>query len=661
MDRRHSLALLAALGLAGLSGCSGADDPGPPGVEALFADAASSLLTPYPSDRYTRPDATSPTGLRVDIGAHNTRDFVLRPEAAISLGELVACDGFSVSGGVIAMFGGPLSLEGLVAAPPGGEPFAAPPRDAADYREPGAPLMLVDVDPASPEFGQARGLVLRWWEQPKDAYYIEDEFTLIAEPSEPLRSRTRYLFAATDALGARDGGPVRRSPLTEAVIGGGAPGDYADELRGALGVLEAELGVARERVVLASAFTTESVEEGVVEMARQNRESPAPALLADFTVETPLAGDGRARFRALYATPEYRRLPGAGTWEMAPDGRPVVQATVGLELFLAFSDATHSGPRPVVIYGHGLGGDKDGSWGTAERLAGIDAAVFAIDSPYHGSRSSDPSDPFAAIFPFFGIDAATSTFVIGQARDNFRQMASDQLELVRLIASLGSLDLLPVGAPDGVPDLDVSRILYIGHSFGSVEGATIFALAPEIRQAVWNVGGAGLMKLLRDSQTFGLVVNSLRPPGLSDGSVARFMAAAQAIVDPGDPLSFARFATREALPYVPGWTARDVLLQEVVNDNIVPNSTSESLARAAGLPLLDAIAPFSGAELAAAPASQNLPSGATGGMVQFDRIHGGADLATHGELIFSDEARAQYLEFFASGLADGHATIVPAY
>src|SRR5690606_19465720 len=113
-----------------------------------------------------------------------------------------------------------------------------------------------------------------------------------------------------------------------------------------------------------------------------------------------------------------------------------------------------------------------------------------------------------------------------------RQMASDQLELVRLIESLGTLDLLPVGAPDGVPDLDTSRILYIGHSFGSVQGPTIMALAPEIKQAVWNVGGDGLMKLLRDSGTFGLLVNSFRPPMTPDGALGRFFAVTQAIVDP---------------------------------------------------------------------------------------------------------------------------------
>jgi hypothetical protein len=155
-----------------------------------------------------------------------------------------------------------------------------------------------------------------------------------------------------------------------------------------------------------------------------------------------------------------------------------------------------------------------------------------------------------------------------RVRDNFRQMAIDQLELVRLVQSLSALDVLPIGAPDGVPDLDPTRILYLGHSFGSVMGATIGALAPEIRAACWNVGGAGLLTLMRDSGLFSLIVNSFRPAGTPAADVARFFAVTQAIVDPGDPINFARFNTLEALPGVPNWKPKDVLIQEVENDNM---------------------------------------------------------------------------------------------
>jgi len=520
--------------------------------------------------------------------------------------------------------------------------------------------MLIDVDPGSPERGQARGLVPRWWEQAKDSYYLQDEYTLIAQPAVPLRPATRYLFVVTDQLRARDGGAVRRSALSEQLLGGQLGGAYADSVREGLAELDSAMGVAAAQVVLATVFTTESVVDTMVATDTRVRAAGAPALREDWSIETPQVPDGRVRFRAVMEAPEYRRPLPDGRWQLDADGAPLVQQAVGLEVYLAFSDATTTAPRPVVIYGHGLAGDKDGCWGTAERLAAINAAVFAIDSPYHVSRASGGGSELDPVFKFFGIDMSDNSFVIGRARDNFRQMAADQLELTLLIKSLASLDILPPGAPDGVPDLDTSRIFYIGHSFGSVQGPTLFALAPEVTDAVWNVGGAGLMTLLRDSGLFGLLVSSLKPEGTSDGAVARFMAVAQAIVDPGDPINYARFASLEPFAGAPGWKPREVLMQEVIHDGIVPNSTSRALARAAGLQLVDAIEPISGLDAVAGPVSANLPSGVTGAISQFDRMDGDK-IATHGELIFSPEGMAQYQAFFQSALADAHATILSPY
>jgi len=190
-----------------------------------------------------------------------------------------------------------------------------------------------------------------------------------------------------------------------------------------------------------------------------------------------------------------------------------------------------------------------------------------------------------------------------------------------------------------------------------VQGATIFALAPEITQAVWNVGGADLTVLMRDSPLFSLVLNSLRPPGAPYGAVARFFSIVQQLVDSGDPVTYAEYATLHALDGVSNWKPRDVLIQEVVDDGIVPNTSSDALARAAGLANVDPLISVSGLKSASAPLSGNLSTGGTGAMYSFARIEGGVP-ATHGELIFSPEAQMQYVEFFRSGLANDHASVV---
>ena len=648
---------MSLAGLA-LAGCT--DDailPPPSPVEAIYGAPAETMLTPYPSNRYAVPDAATATGLRVRVSPETTADPVSFGSVGEQLNEM---DGFSTAGGVVVMFTGPIDLRGIVGDPLADPPEADPPRDADDYKEPGSPLVLVNVDPSSPERGQAHGLIPRFWAQAKDSYYISDEFTLIAQPSTPLLPGTRYAFAVTRALKSDGGGDILRSPAMDALLRGEGGDAYTSEVQAALLEMESSPAfVDRSDIVLITTFTTASILTPTIAMAKAARASAAPALLDPWSVETPMEGDGRVRFRAVYEAPEYRRPAPDGQWQIE-GGAPVVQKKVGLEVFLAFADGTKSGKRPVVIFGHGLGGDKDGCWGTAARLSGINAAVIAIDSPEHGSRSAEETNVLSSAFAFFGIDPGTQSFDIRRARDNFRQMASDQLELVRFLGSLGDLDLLPAGAPDGVPDLDVSRVLYIGHSFGSVQGPTALALAPEISHAVWNVGGDGLTTLLRDSGTFSILVNSLRPPGTPDGAVARFFAVTQAIVDPGDPLNYARFGTLAPLEGVEGWTPRDVLLQEVIDDHIVPNSTSEALARAAGLELIDALRPIAGVKSVPGPVTANLPSGSTGAISQFDRMDGDK-AATHGDLIFSPEAQAQYVEFFKTGLSSPRATVVSPY
>lgn len=658
MMRRRAIELGLALAAALAAGCS--DEDPLPGVEAIYGAVETTDLTPYPSNRYTKA-AQTPTGLVVAIDPAATTDLVGQAGLEETIAELNELDGFSTTAGVIVKFAGPIDITGI--APPADlDPSAEPPAlmDAAAYTQGDAPFVLIDVDPDSDTQGEAVGLIPRWWEQPKDSYYVQDEYTLIAQPAVPLKPGTRYLFAITDALRARSGGPIDRSPLSEELLTGKLGDAYAEEVGEGLLVLESSLGIARDRVELATSFTTASVHDGMLAAAEAVREEGAPAILEPFTIETEENAEGQAQFRVVFEAAEYRKPLPDGRWELDATGKPIVQDTASLEAFMAVSDAQTAEPRTVVIYGHGLAGDKGGTWGTAGRLAPLNAAVFSIDSPHHGSRGNGMDDQLTPVLAFFGVDVTDQTFVIGKARDNFRQMAADQLRLVELIRSLDTLDILPPGAPDGIPDLDTSRILYIGHSFGSVQGATIFAIAPEITHAVWNVGGAGLMMLLRDSNLFGLLVDGLAPDGYSDGAIARFMAVTQAIVDPGDPLNYARFAQSEPTPGVSGWAPRDVLLQEVVRDTIVPNSTSRALARAAGLSLLDPIEPVSGLESASGPVNENLPSGATGAMSQFDTVNGD-EIASHGELIFAPEGLAQYLAFFTSGLADGHATIPPAY
>ena len=615
-----------------------------PVVSIVYGEARETRLLPFPSDRYTRPDPTTATGRRVELGPGATADsiFANLPGTAERMSEL---DGFSTVGGISIGFDGP--IDGSWFADPAATPLFGG-VDPAAFTTRDSPVLLVVTDPDSPLRGRAVGLLPRYFEQPKDEFFLEDEFSIVARPSVPLDPATEYTFVVTTALTDAQGRPIARTREMDALLED-EPGEYAERVRAGVAVITSELGLERSEILLASTFTTASVQRELLGAAAFARTEPPPAIVEPWQVETESA-DGRVRFRARFRTNEYR--DDTGVFRVS-DGLPTPHSTWDMEVFLAVSDGDQNLPRPVVIFQHGLGGDKDGCWGTAERLASLGVAVVAIDSPEHGDRGG-AKDTLESVLGFFGVDPDTLDFDIAKARDNFRQMSLDQLALVRFMQTQADLDLLPLGAPDGKPDLDVSRFLYVGHSFGGVQGPAIFALAPEIQHAVWNVGGDGMMFILEDSPLFSIFVDGLRPPGVADGALARFLSATQAIVDPGDGLNYARYVLDAPLADEP--RPRNVLLQQVIDDGIVPNTSTEAIARAAGLVLLNPVRPFPGAVVDPSSESTPRPDGSTGVITQFATMNGG-EVATHGELIFTEEARAQYVEFFRTGIVNGTADV----
>ncbi len=650
MVRARSLGLLL---LALVAGCDDLEKRPARGVArpvagtvALYGPQQSSPLAPYPSDRYLVPDASSPTGRRVAIDASSTGDPLLTTYPDL-VGQLGGSDGFSTVGGVAVTFSGDLDPAILDL---GVDAFT---RDDT-------PILLINVDSASPGRGERLPLVVKYYPSRAADGDVRDDFTLVAQPARPLRPRTTYLLAVTSRLKDAKGSPVGATEAMAAVLDGPDTSGYAAAVREALPLVKEATGLEAEEIALATRFTTASVVEETFAMAKALREA-APATL-DGELAVVAQQGGRVRFRGRYRAPEYRKAKPDGKWQIK-DGAPVPQREASLEFLLSFSDGAYSGPRPVVIYGHGLGGDKEGVWGTSERLAEAaehGVAVIGIDAPEHGSRGVPNADLADSVFEFFALDDKSGSFDLQRARDNFRQMAADQLQLVRLIKELATLDVLPVGAPDGVPDLDPSRILYIGHSFGSVLASTALAVAPEIQAACLNVGGNGLMTIMRESATFQLLVKGLRPPGLTDGDLARFFAASQAIIDPGDPINFAPYVSRAAGPGVDGWRPRHLLLQEVHKDSIVPNLSTELLARALGLAHGGRVVrDVGGMPLLPAPLSGNLEGGVTGAYVQFDRMDG--KTAEHGGLIFAAEARAQYVRFFRDVVDGKPVTVIDPY
>ena len=607
----------------------------------------------YPSDHFLQPDATTRTGWRVHLDQALASDPFVEAYPSL-LPELDALDGFSTVGGVYVRFSDEIDSSVLTSRAP------------ADFTVLGTPVALVDVDASSASLGQALPLTATYLSSADDPTADSPDYTLVVQPLAPLAPKTRYAFVVSDAVHAASGASLQASGATRALVSGQAEGSYGAELRADLPAIEHAVGMTVDHIVAATTFTTESVLDDTIAVAKAARASSPPTGQAPTLQERATAvGDSRVRFQGTFPAPDYRAPKPDGKWQVSSGNAPTVQSEAQLQYFLTFSNGAHSGPRPVVVFGHGLGGDKDETWDAALNLAPLDAAVIGIDAPEHGSRHDPPyppgqTDVVASTLSFLGVDLGASTLDAGIARDNFRQMASDQLELFRFISTLGALDVLPIGAPDGVPDVDPTKVVYLGNSFGAVLGSTALALAPEARAGCFTVGGADLSLVMRDSATFRILMQHIQPTGVTRAQVARFIAVVQAVVDRGDPINYAQFVAQRALDGVDHWRGTDVLLQEASGDAIIPNDATAALARALHLMQVEPLVfEVPGLASAPAPVSANGPNGVTAGLFQFDQA--GGQPADHRTLFDTPEATRQYVAFLQSALASSRASIDDAY
>ena len=258
-----------------------------------------------------------------------------------------------------------------------------------------------------------------------------------------------------------------------------------------------------------------------------------------------------------------------------------------------------NGPFPVVIYQHGVGRSKDDIFLIANDFCAQGQAVIAIDLVFHG--------PAATAFPPVpttpaGITPELAFVNLGNpraVRDNFRQSAVNLHYLTQtLVAVRSDVDANPAnGFGAGVPaggvagsDLDPTRIRFVGHSLGGIVGGVYTATEPANQRAVLSAAGGRLVQLLFNSGTRGPLFRNLLSQQ-SNGTVVPgtqafdlFTFAAQTVVDDGDPINYAAAAIQGYLkssnPAEFAPRSSKVLLQEMINDQTIPNSGTRDLATA---------------------------------------------------------------------------------
>jgi hypothetical protein len=318
---------------------------------------------------------------------------------------------------------------------------------------------------------------------------------------------------------------------------------------------------------------------------------------------------------------------------------PVPRETLAIPVLVTVPNAASGQAKPgagwpVVIFQHGLQGNRTQSLAIAGAYASQGFVVAAIDIPLHGI--TDPANPFyqAGAERTFDLDIdgqpgidTSGSYIINlssllTSRDNLRQAA---LDIVQLAGALPGLDV----DGDTVADIDGTRVHFSGLSLGGIVGTIANAMPIPTVSAYLNAPGGSLANLIRESQALSDPVNDgLADNGLLPGMTLyeQFFRDAQTAVDAGDPVNYIDNAV----------AARPVLLTQVINDTVVPNSATQAMVNATTF-------------VKAATPGLNVVAAGTGTWVHFTSGSHGSLLSPAASLAVTTEMQTHAASLVASG------------
>ncbi|MDD2539633.1 MAG: Ig-like domain-containing protein [Desulfuromonadaceae bacterium] len=239
----------------------------------------------------------------------------------------------------------------------------------------------------------------------------------------------------------------------------------------------------------------------------------------------------------------------------------------------------------VVIFQHGITGQKEQVVAVAGSLTAAGYTVVAIDLPLHGGLAI-PTHTTGAVWgqDFMAVGAPLAT------RSNIQQAAFNlnRLELTMRTGGFATLGIIPN------PTVDIK---YVSISLGSIVGAyylagntTLSTTGYPYTQTTLNsdmkgflsVPGGRLAYLLRDSPAFSPSINAgLEVMGISAGSVTynQFFQVTQSVVDPVDPATM----TTPLATGLPSRLSGRIVIQEATGgDMVIPNANTRYFGNALG-------------------------------------------------------------------------------
>jgi hypothetical protein len=558
----------------------------------FIAASGNPCLAPFPNNYFTRTDASSGTGLRVDFAEDSTPENAGKKH--IDVTALNQSDGFSPGQSINVQIPGmdnetAFSQTGIV-----------PEGQMSKAFEPNQPVLLIDAETGDRQ--------LIWAELDSNAIQDRDR-NLIIRPGKNLTDGHRYIVALRNMKNAA-GTPISAPPGFRV---------YRDNKRTKNSIIEGQrnryesifrtlnqAGVKRSSLYLAWDFTVASTENitGRMLSIRDRAfailgdddlddgivEGSSPEFTVDDVNNSPSAGLDRV-VTGTFQVPCYLNevgCPTGSSFDLDADGNPIRIADN--EFTARFKcnipDSAISGgevvePARPSLYGHGLFNEYFEVNSGNVRALGNENGVMNCATDWIGMSASDDSDPFHDDIPT-AISALQDLSKFPALPDRLQQGFLNFAYLARLLIHPDGFTSDPAFQYNDEPVIDTDEVFYWGNSQGGIAGGAFTAISPDVTRSVLYVPGMNYSTLLQRSSDFTTYALVLYPSYKKQIERPLVFSLIQMMWDRGEPNGYANHMTDNPLPDTP---AHKVMLVMAWGDHEVANVATEVEARTIGAPL----------------------------------------------------------------------------
>ena len=435
---------------------------------------------------------------------------------------------------------------------------AAPERVSAETVWPAdksARFQIVDVDPESPERGTRVPVIAA--SSDEDLYTAPNSLSLAPAPGHLLRPGTKYAAVITSSAKDAQGAALGRAPAFSSALSGAA--NAWGESFAALRTEWLAEGKSLQEIVAASVFTTGTPVENTSALsdAALSKYSVAIenlALVTDAARNSPLL----CEFAGTVRYPQFQKgvAPFDTEGQIVVDaaGVPVSQREEVAPIRIAIPRvAMPDAGYPLVLTIHGTGGRSDAlvapglseenaqvyGKGTAVPLAELGFASAGSAMPVNKERvPNGPSDDY--VNP---LNLAAIGHTLRQGVIESRLFLSALLALRIPAATLSACTGASLPPSQTLARFDEKSVYLTGQSLGGMYGTMIAAVDPRIR-AVVPTGGGGYFafqflhtSIVKNPQA---IVQTLLGTNISLSHLHPALGLAEAGLEPGDPIAFAR-------------------------------------------------------------------------------------------------------------------------